>query len=758
MSSLADLPELVGFFSYSREDDEAFKGSLSALRDGIQRELSAQLGRSKRTFRLWQDMEAIAPGTLWESEIKTAVAQAVFFIPIVTPRAVNSDYCKFEFEAFLARERALGRADLVFPILYIAVQALEEESRWRNHPVLSIVGVRQYVDWRPYRHLDVETTVVREAIERFCDKIVHALNQSWVSPEERQEREARQRLESEHRQREVEATRRAEEDARRQREEEDARRRAEEGRRQAQDAQRAAEEADRRKQAEAEARQRAADERRSREAAAKQRAQAEQAFTAAKRANSLAAVDAFLAAHGDSHRAGDATALRAALVAREDARREAAGSEEAPPLSEREHRTQLRRAVVASTIGSALVWYDFFLYGMMAGVFSRTFFPATDPLAAGMLTVGTYGLGLAARPLGAALFGRYGDRRGRRPALVASLLLMGIATFLMGLVPSYASSGAVGPLVLTFLRLVQGIGVGGEWGGAVLMSMEWARGPKRRGLIASWPQIGAPCGLLLATFAVGVSGAMAGSDFPAWGWRVPFFFSLLLVAIGLYARLRVRETPVFRRLVAEHKIDAQPVLTVIEQNLKEIILGVLVRVGEQAPFYIFTAFVFSYGIGTLHLERNFLLAAVQLATVAWLVTIPLFGYLSDLIGRKRMYMIGAGTMGVFGFIYFAMVGTGSEPAALLAIVLSLLVHAMMFGPQAALIAESFPARLRYSGASLAVQLAGIIAVFAPAITAALFAQFQSPYLIALYILGCAVVSLIAAAMMMDRTGKDIDAD
>jgi hypothetical protein len=207
MSSLADLPELVGFFSYSREDDEDSRGSLSALRDGIQRELSAQLGRSKRSFRLWQDHEAIAPGKLWESEIKAAIDQSVFAIPIVTPRAVKSKYCKFEFESFLARETALGRTDLVFPILYISVDALEDEAKWRGDPVLSTIGRRQYVDWRALRHLDVHTPVVRETIERFCRKILEALNEPWLPHEERERieaSEARRRAEEEQRQREEE--------------------------------------------------------------------------------------------------------------------------------------------------------------------------------------------------------------------------------------------------------------------------------------------------------------------------------------------------------------------------------------------------------------------------------------------------------------------------------------------------------------------------------------------------------------------------
>ena len=216
MASLADLSEIVGFFSYSREDDEASDGTLSALRIAIQRELSAQLGRTRTTFRLWQDQEAIAPGRLWESEIKAAVEQAVFFIPIVTPRAVNSHYCKFEFEAFLARENGLGRADLVFPLLYIRVPALESEAEWRKDPLLSIIGLRQYVDWRRFRHADVRTTAVREAIEHFCEKIVEALREPWVSPEERrkqQEIDARQLAEEEKRR--AEAARQAEEETRR---------------------------------------------------------------------------------------------------------------------------------------------------------------------------------------------------------------------------------------------------------------------------------------------------------------------------------------------------------------------------------------------------------------------------------------------------------------------------------------------------------------------------------------------------------------
>ena len=255
MSSLAELPELVGFFSYSREDDDAFKGMLSALRDGIQRELSAQLGRSKRAFRLWQDQMAIAPGKLWKSEIKTAIDESFFFLPIVTPRSVSSKYCKFEFESFLAREKAIGRSDLIFPILYISVAALENEAKWRDDPVLSTIGRRQYVDWRPLRHLDVQSTAVREQIERLCQKIVELLNAPWTSPEERQrmeEAKARQQAEEEARRLEAEAKLRAEEEQHRKQAEAEARwRAAEERKRQKAEAKRLADEEEDRKRAEA---------------------------------------------------------------------------------------------------------------------------------------------------------------------------------------------------------------------------------------------------------------------------------------------------------------------------------------------------------------------------------------------------------------------------------------------------------------------------------------------------------------------------
>ena len=392
-------------------------------------------------------------------------------------------------------------------------------------------------------------------------------------------------------------------------------------------------------------------------------------------------------------------------------------------------------------------------------VFAKLFFPNSDPLVGTLEAFGIYAVGFIARPIGAAIFGHYGDRIGRKSTLIATLMIMGVATFLVALVPTYESIGIWGAVILTILRFIQGVGVGGEWGGSVLMSMEWARSDNHRGFIASWPQFGVPCGLFLANLAVLGFSQMSGEQFLSSGWRVPFFLSLILVGIGLYIRLGILETPVFTRLVAEQKIERTPMLEVIKRQPKEIILSAMARMAEQAPFYIFTAFIFSYGTGTLEVSRDFLLVAVLCASVVSFVSIPLFGHISDRVGRRKMYMLGAATVGVFGFIYFEMLNTRSLPVIFLAIVLSLIPHDMMYGPQAALIAESFTGRLRYSGASLGYQLASVIAGGpAPLIATWLFIKYNSAYAVAAYILVCAVLTLIATAMMKDYTGKDIEGE
>ena len=426
-------------------------------------------------------------------------------------------------------------------------------------------------------------------------------------------------------------------------------------------------------------------------------------------------------------------------------------------LDDAEHKRQLRRAILAGTIGTAIEWYDFFLYSTVTGlVFARLYFPRADPFVGTLEAFGVYAVGFLARPIGAAIFGHYGDRLGRKAALIATLLLMGGATFLVALVPGYDRIGIWGAVILTVLRFIQGIGVGGEWGGSVLLSMEWAQSNQHRGFIASWPQFGVPCGLFLSNLAVLAVSALSGDHFLTWGWRVPFLFSIVLIAVGLYIRLGILETPVFRQLVAERRIERTPVLEVLRRQPREIVLTALCRMAEQAPFYLFTAFIFSYGTEILHFERDFLLVAVLAAASISFVSIPFFGHLSDRAGRKRIYMIGAALTGAFGFAYFKMLDTQAPVLVAIAIVLSLVPHDMMYGPQAALIAESFTGRLRYSGASLGYQLSSLIAGGpAPLVASYLLRRYRSATPIAIFILGCSVLTLVSTAMLQDKTNKDI---
>jgi MFS family permease len=427
------------------------------------------------------------------------------------------------------------------------------------------------------------------------------------------------------------------------------------------------------------------------------------------------------------------------------------------PIPESEHRTQLRRAVIASTVGTTIEWYDFLLYSVVTGlVFGKLFFPKSDPLVGVLDAFAVYFVGFVARPIGAAIFGHYGDRIGRKAALIATLLITGIATFAVGLVPTYDSIGPWGAVILTIIRFTQGIGVGGEWGGSVLLSMEWARTNQHRGFIASWPQFGAPAGLLLANVAVLAFSALSGDQFLVWGWRIPFLLSIVMVAVGLYIRLGILETPAFQRLVAERRIEQVPVLEVIKRQPKEIILAALARTAEQGPAYIYLAFVFAYGTQVLHTPRNFLLMSLIAAGVVSFFTVPISGYLSDRIGRKRMYLIGAVATGIFGFIYFAMLNSLVPVLIFFGIVLSFVPHDMLYGPQAALIAECFTPRLRYSGSSIGYQLASITAGGpAPMIAAALLAWTGSGYAIACYIAVAAIITIIATALMPDYTNKDI---
>jgi MFS family permease len=424
-----------------------------------------------------------------------------------------------------------------------------------------------------------------------------------------------------------------------------------------------------------------------------------------------------------------------------------------------ERARHLRRAIVASTVGTTIEWYDYFLYSTVTPlVFAALFFPNSDPLTSQLNAFAVYFVGFVARPIGAAIFGHYGDRIGRKAALIASLLLMGLGTFLVALVPGYAAIGIAGGIILSILRFVQGIGVGGEWGGSVLLSMEWGRSG-RRGFNASWPQFGVPAGLLLANLSVLFFSLISGADFVNWGWRIPFLLSIVLVGVGLWIRLGILETPLFQQLVARERVERQPVVQVIKQHPKEIILASLARMSEQAPFYIFTAFVFTFAVGAapaLGFDRNFILVPVLVASILGFVLIPLFGHLSDIYGRKPIYILGAALTGVYGFVYFGLLGTLLPALVFIAIAISLVPHNMQYGPQAAMIAESFPGRLRYSGASIGYQLASVIAGGpAPLIAVALFAAFRTGYAVSFYILACAIISIIAVALMKERAGVDI---
>ncbi|WP_051343495.1 MFS transporter [Pseudonocardia spinosispora] len=419
-----------------------------------------------------------------------------------------------------------------------------------------------------------------------------------------------------------------------------------------------------------------------------------------------------------------------------------------PPADNRQAR---RRAVLASTVGTTIEWYDFFLYGTAAAlVFPKLFFPGQSQFVGVLAAFGTLFVGFLARPIGAAIFGHYGDRIGRKTTLIATLLLMGISTFVIGLVPSFESIGVFAPILLILMRIGQGLGVGGEWGGSVLLAMEWGHGT-RRGLFASWPQFGVPMGLLLSTGIVGLMSAWTGPDFLIWGWRVPFLLSVVLIGIGLYVRLRVLESPEFERAKATQAVVERPVVQVIREQWREILVAAVVRLSEQAPFYLFITFVLDYATRQLKVPRGDVLLYTMVAAAVGLVSIPVFGYLSDRIGRRRMYGIGIVATGLFAFPYYGLLDTRSGGLMLLAIVLSLVFHDMQYGPQAALIAETFGTNLRYSGAGIGYQLASVIAGGpAPLVAAYILNRTGSSTGISWYIVICCVLSLLALLLMPSR--------
>jgi MFS family permease len=329
------------------------------------------------------------------------------------------------------------------------------------------------------------------------------------------------------------------------------------------------------------------------------------------------------------------------------------------------------------------------LYSVVTGlVFGKLYFPSADPLVSTLQAFGVFFIGFAARPIGAVVFGHYGDRIGRKATLIVTLLITGIATAAVGLVPGYDPIGIWGGIILTVLRVVQGIGVGGEWGGSVLLAMEWARTNKNRGFIASWPQLGAPAGTCLANVAVLFFSWLSGDQFLNWGWRIPFLLSVVMVGVGLWIRLGIIETPVFQLILAENKVERAPTIEVLRCQSREVVLTALLRLAEQSPGYIFNAFVFAYGTTVLGASRNLLLSALIVATVLGFIWVPIAGTMSDRIGRRHMYIIGCVSVALFTFVYFGLLGTKMPNLMFLAVALSFIPVMTMYGPQAALIAEA----------------------------------------------------------------------
>ncbi|MER8000291.1 MFS transporter [Streptomyces sp. NPDC095613] len=424
----------------------------------------------------------------------------------------------------------------------------------------------------------------------------------------------------------------------------------------------------------------------------------------------------------------------------------------------------IARIVSASLIGTTIEWYDFFLYGSAAAlVFNTLFFPTSDPLVGTLIAFVTYAIGFAARPLGGVVFGHFGDKIGRKKLLVISLLMMGGATFAMGLLPTYDSIGVGAPILLTVLRLIQGFALGGEWGGAVLIVSEHG-GDKHRGFWASWPQAGAPGGNLLATGVLALLAAVQSEEtFLSWGWRVPFLLSGVLVVIGLWIRVSVSESPVFLAAQAKAEADAArgikdkpPVVEVFRRSWREVLGAIGTRFGENISYYILTSFLLVYVTSHLELPKSTALNAVLIGSAVHFVTIPAWGALSDRLGRKPVTLIGSVGMAAWAFAFFALVDSESFAVITLSVTVGLLLHGAMYGPQAAFISEMFDTKVRYSGASMGSQLASIVAgALAPIIAVELLKDFGSPTPIALYLCVAAVITTVTVAVIKETRGRDL---
>ena len=418
----------------------------------------------------------------------------------------------------------------------------------------------------------------------------------------------------------------------------------------------------------------------------------------------------------------------------------------------------MRRVVTASFIGTAIEWYDFFLYGTAAAlVFNKLFFPNFEPLAGTMASFATYAVGFFARPLGGVIFGHFGDRIGRKSMLVTTLMMMGLATFAIGLLPTYNSAGIYAPILLVLLRFIQGLGVGGEWAGAVLMVVEHAK-KEKRGLYASWVQAGVPVGLLLATGVFSLFTLMPESSFMAWGWRVPFLFGILLTGIGYFIRMQILESPVFEQAKKEKPLSKMPVLEVLKTHPGNVFLAMGARLAENAFFYIFTVWVLSYATQQHGLPKSVLLNGVLLGSAVQLVTIPFFGALSDRMGRRPVYLGGAFVLLLMAFPFFWLVDTKSTALIWVAIIVGMIGHSAMYGPQAAFFSELFGTRTRYTGASLGYQLASPFAGgLAPLIATGLLEwSGGKPWPIAVYLVVMACITITCVFIAVETNKKSLD--
>ena len=429
--------------------------------------------------------------------------------------------------------------------------------------------------------------------------------------------------------------------------------------------------------------------------------------------------------------------------------------------------TSIIRVVAASMAGTTVEWYDFFLYGVAAAlVFGKVFFPGSDPAAGTLLALGTFAIGFIARPLGGLVFGHYGDKLGRKTLLVISLLMMGIATFLIGLLPGAATIGVAAPILLIVLRLVQGFALGGEWGGAVLIVSEHGD-PARRGYWASWPQAGVPFGQLLANGLLFLLAAVQDeATFLAWGWRIPFLLSAVLVLIGLYIRLSVEESPIFKEAQAKAAEAAAagekqvvPIVDVFRRYPREVFTAMGARFAENVSYYIFTIVITSYMTQRLDVSSSFVLGAVMIGAFVHLVTIPVWGALSDRYGRKPIYLLGAAGVGVWAFVFIALIDTANFALTTLAVIGGLVFHGAMYGPQAAFLSELFGTKVRYSGTSVGYQLASVVAGgLAPIVAVALYTSFDSGYAVSVYVALSALLTLVAVASYGETNKRDLAQD